>query len=102
MRAYERLLDYVAIHTTSDKASETVPSTARQFDLANRLKEEMLSLGIEDAEVDSNCYVTGHIPASKGCESAPLSVSYRILILRPTAPEKMFIQSSMKTTMEGM
>lgn len=71
MRAYERLLDYVAIHTTSDEASETVPSTARQFDLANRLKEEMLALGIEDAEVDSNCYVTGHIPASKGCEDAP-------------------------------
>lgn len=71
MRAYERLLDYVAIHTTSDEASETVPSTARQFDLANRLKEEMLSLGIEDAEVDSNCFVTGHIPASKGCENAP-------------------------------
>ena len=71
MRAYERLLDYVAIYTTSDEASETVPSTARQFDLANRLKEEMLSLGIEDAEVDSNCYVTGHIPASKGCENAP-------------------------------
>lgn len=71
MRAYERLLDYVAIHTTSDEASETVPSTARQFDLANRLKEEMLSLGIEDAEVDSNCYVIGHIPASKGCENAP-------------------------------
>lgn len=71
MRAYERLLDYVAIHTTSDEAAETVPSTARQFDLANRLKEEMLALGIEDAEVDSNCYVTGHIPASKGCENAP-------------------------------
>ena len=71
MRAYERLLDYVAIHTTSDEASESVPSTARQFDLANRLKEEMFSLGIEDTEVDSNCYVTGHIPASKGCENAP-------------------------------
>ena len=71
MRAYERLLNYVVIHTTSDEASSTVPSTKRQFDLANKLKDEMISLGIEDASVDSNCYVTGHIPASKGCESAP-------------------------------
>ena len=71
MRAYERLLNYVVIHTTSDEAAETVPSTGRQFDLANKLKDEMIALGIEDASVDSNCYVSGHIPASKGCENTP-------------------------------
>ncbi len=71
MRAYERLLNYVVIHTTSDEAAETVPSTGRQFDLANKLKDEMIALGIEDASVDSNCYVIGHIPASKGCENTP-------------------------------
>lgn len=49
----------------------TVPSTKRQFDLAEKLKSEMLSLGIEDAAVDSHAYVTGHIPATPGCENAP-------------------------------
>ena len=34
MRAYERLLKYVKIHTTSDPTSGTHPSTLRQFDLA--------------------------------------------------------------------
>ena len=40
-RAYERLLDYVAIYTTSDEESETVPSAAREFDLAKKLVQEM-------------------------------------------------------------
>ncbi len=71
MRAYERLLNYVVIHTTSDENSDTVPSTKRQFDLANLLVKEMKDLGIEDASVDENCYVMGHVPATKGCENAP-------------------------------
>ncbi len=71
MRAYERLLKYVVIHTTSDEESKTVPSTERQFDLARLLADEMKSLGIEDVTLDENCYVLGHIPATKGCENAP-------------------------------
>ena len=71
MRAYERLLKYVVIHTTSDENSETVPSTDRQFNLANVLAEEMKNLGIEDSAVDSHAYVTGHIPATPGYENAP-------------------------------
>lgn len=34
MRAYERFLNYAKVYTTSDDASATAPSTARQFDLA--------------------------------------------------------------------
>ncbi|MBR4250019.1 MAG: peptidase T [Verrucomicrobia bacterium] len=71
MRAYERLLNYVTIHTTSDEATGTTPSTARQFDLARCLVEEMKALGIEDARVDDKCYVYGTIPATPGCENAP-------------------------------
>ncbi len=71
MRAYERLLKYVVVHTASDENSETVPSTMRQFDLAKILVEEMKALGISDARVDEHCYVYGSIPASAGCEKAP-------------------------------
>ena len=71
MRACDRLLDYVKIHTTSDEESGSTPSTKRQFDLAERLVDEMRALGIKDAAVDEHCYVTGHIPASSGCEKAP-------------------------------
>lgn len=71
MRAYERLLQYVVIDTQSDEYSETVPTTKKQFDLANRLVEEMKDLGIEDACVDSRCYVYGSLPATKGMEHCP-------------------------------
>lgn len=58
-RAYEKLLRYVVIDTRSDDASETTPSTMKQFDLANLLVEELKALGIEDAHVDDKCYVMG-------------------------------------------
>lgn len=71
MRAYERLLKYVKVHTTSDPNSGTHPSAAREFDLARMLVEEMKAIGIENACVDENCYVYGSIPATHGCEKKP-------------------------------
>ena len=52
MRAYERLLRYVVIHTTSDENSSSTPSSARQFDLAKLLEQELKALGAEDARTD--------------------------------------------------
>lgn len=71
MRAYERFLNYVKIHTTSDENSNTTPSTRRQFDLAEILAEEMKKLGVKDVRVDENCYVYGAIPATPGYEDKP-------------------------------
>lgn len=71
MRAYERLLNYVKIYTTSDENSTTVPTTMRQFDLARMLVEEMKNMGIEDARMEDNCYVYGTIPATPGYEDRP-------------------------------
>ena len=48
MKAYERLLKYVAINTPCDETSNTTPSSKCQFDLANLLKDEMQSLGVSD------------------------------------------------------
>ena len=42
MKAYERFLEYVAVWTTSDENSDTVPSAARELDLAKKLVEEMM------------------------------------------------------------
>ena len=62
MRAYERLLNYVRVYTTSDPESGTHPSAAREFDLAHQLVEELKALGVEDARVDEHCYVYGSPP----------------------------------------
>ena len=71
MRAYERFLNYVVVHTTSDDMSDTTPSSSCQFDLARLLVEEMKGMGIADAHVDEKCYVYGTIPATKGYEGVP-------------------------------
>lgn len=70
MKAYERLLNYVRIYTTSDEESETIPSSARQFDLANLLVKELHALGVENAEVDDKCYVYANLSATEGYEHA--------------------------------
>lgn len=71
MRAYERFLKYIRVYTTSDDNSETIPSTQRQFDLGNKLAQEMKELGISNVRIDDKCYVYGEIPAAKGYEDAP-------------------------------
>jgi len=70
MRAYERLLNYVKVHTTSDPTSGTHPSTDRQFTLARQLVEELKTLGLADARVDEHCYVYATLPAAPGYEAA--------------------------------
>ena len=70
MRAYERLLNYVQVWTTSDPESGTHPSTLRQFDLARQLVQELKDLCLADAHVDEHCYVYATLPATPGQESA--------------------------------
>ncbi len=84
MRAYERFLRYVPVWTTSDEASETVPSAARELDLARMLAEEMKELGITDARVDDKGYVYGYIPATPGYED---KASLGLIAHMDTAPD---------------
>lgn len=71
MKAYERLLKYVAINTPCDETSNTTPSSKCQFDLANLLKDEMQVLGVSDIHLTEHCFLYGKLPATKGYENAP-------------------------------
>ena len=71
MRAYERFLRYVKVHTTSNFHTRTVPSTTIQLDLANRLVKEMEELGLTGAHVDDYGVVYGWLEATPGCEDVP-------------------------------
>ena len=71
MRAYERLIKYAKVSTASEEGIGVSPSTARQFDLARLLVDELRELGVADAEVTDTCYVYGHLPATPGHEGAP-------------------------------
>lgn len=68
MRAYERFIDYVKIHTASAEGVDETPTTARQFDLSRRLAAEMTELGMSGVTCDDHAYVYGYIPASPGLE----------------------------------
>ena len=60
----ERFLKYVKIDTQSDPNSPTCPSTEKQKNLGKLLVEELLAIGIKDAEMDENGYVYGTLPSN--------------------------------------
>lgn len=68
MQVHERLLKYVGIHTASDEAGTTTPTSERQFDLARILVDELTALGLE-ATLDGHCYVYGRLKATPGYEA---------------------------------
>ena len=69
-RAYERFLNYVKIHTTSDEESGLHPSFKGEFDLAHILADELKELGMSGVRVDEHCYVYAYLPATPGYENA--------------------------------
>ena len=59
-----RFLKYVKIDTMSDDASNVTPSTTKQFDLANLLKDELEGLGLEDITLSKECILTATLKAN--------------------------------------
>lgn len=60
----KRFVEYVKIDTASNDKVECCPSSDGQFVLAEKLVDELKDLGLEDAEVDENCYVTATLPGN--------------------------------------
>lgn len=60
----DRFLRYVKIDTQSDPDSITHPSTEKQKDLGRVLVQELLELGITDAELDEYGYIYATIPSN--------------------------------------
>ena len=61
----DRFLKYVSFDTQSSEENEAeCPSTAKQFALAEYLRNELQSLGLQDVEMDSHGYVYATLPAN--------------------------------------
>ncbi|QHI73193.1 peptidase T [Aminipila terrae] len=60
----KRFIDYVKIDTESAEDAGVVPSTKGQFDLANKLAEELKSLGAANIKVDEHACVTAKVPGN--------------------------------------
>ena len=72
MKVKERFLNYISFPTQSDHQSQTSPSTPGQLVLADCLAAELKELGAVNVERDSCGYVYATVPASAGCENAPV------------------------------
>ena len=60
----DRFISYVTIDTESDAASDTTPSTAKQWDLANKLVEELKAIGMKEVTIDKNAYIMATLPSN--------------------------------------
>ena len=59
-----RFLKYVVIDTTSDPENPAFPSTEKQWNLAKLLEKELIEIGLEDVELDENCYLMATLPSN--------------------------------------
>ena len=60
----DRFISYVTIDTESDPNSTTTPSTEKQWDLANKLVEELKAIGMKDVSIDENAYIMATLPGN--------------------------------------
>ena len=61
----DRLIRYAKVDTQSMNGSEQVPSTAKQFDLARILRDELIEIGAADVRLDEkHCVVYGKVPGN--------------------------------------
>uniref|UniRef100_UPI00404AE41D peptidase T n=1 Tax=Flavobacterium sp. TaxID=239 RepID=UPI00404AE41D len=60
----DRFISYVTIDTESDPNSEATPSTKKQWDLANKLVEELKQIGMQDVTIDDKAYIMATLPSN--------------------------------------
>lgn len=60
----DRFISYVTIDTESDPNSQTTPSTQKQWNLANKLVEELKAIGLEDVTIDDKAYIMATLPGN--------------------------------------
>jgi tripeptide aminopeptidase len=82
----ERFDRYVRIDTQSVRDRTSSPSTPGQLELAAVLARELSEIGLPDAAVDDNGYVTATLPASGGGDPATVIGLVAHLDTSPDAP----------------
>ena len=65
----EKFFPYLAIPSQSEYSATVVPSTKGQYELASKLKEELIALGIEEVELDSKSILTAKLRGDKSKRS---------------------------------
>tara|TARA_B110000967_G_scaffold97144_1_gene99712 strand:+ start:17500 stop:18732 length:1233 start_codon:yes stop_codon:yes gene_type:complete len=63
-RILDRFLKYVQVDTQSDPNNPAFPSTEKQWDLARILLTELENIGMQEVELDKNCYLMATLPSN--------------------------------------
>ena len=63
----EYFIKYVKIDTMSKEGQNQIPSTQKQFDLAEVLVKDLTELGLINVNLTENCFVTAELPSN--CDS---------------------------------
>lgn len=59
-----RFISYITIDTQSDPSSDATPSTAKQWDLAKKLVNELEEMGMSEVSIDENAYIMATLPSN--------------------------------------
>ena len=60
----ERFIKYVTIDTESDPNNPEFPSTEKQWNLAHVLVADLKKIGMQEIELDENCYIMATLPSN--------------------------------------
>jgi tripeptide aminopeptidase len=60
----DRFIKYVTIDTESDPNNPAFPSTEKQWNLAHVLVEDLKKIGMQDIDLDENCYIMATLPSN--------------------------------------
>ncbi len=60
----KRFISYVTVDTESDPNNPAFPSTEKQWNLARMLEKELKEIGMQDVELDKNCYIMATLPSN--------------------------------------
>ena len=63
-----RFIKYVTINTESNPENPAFPSSENQWDLAKVLEKELKTIGMQDVELDENCYIMATLPSNLNYE----------------------------------
>jgi tripeptide aminopeptidase len=64
----DRFIKYVTIDTESDPNNPEFPSTENQWNLAKVLEKELNQIGMQEVELDKNCYIMATLPSNLNYE----------------------------------
>ena len=59
-----RFISYVKIDSQSDASSEATPSTKKQWNIANKLVQDLNDIGLSEVSIDKNAYIYATLPSN--------------------------------------